>query len=415
MAVVSFTENGEYVSDIDAEATTADKLAGYPRLQQIVKAINDKEAASSPGKGGTSNMPLVPVLPPGAIPPGVGAPAVRPPAPGPALLPGVPPPPVQGMSPGLRPALSPGAIALTNNVRVPIANSVSTGVPPHLSPSPLPVIAPNLDPPGGGNAQLNLIISQLNAKLDARERGRKAFLGAEQVNGAAGIPINPLALPRLPGQPAPAALTLASPLVSSVAMAPPVLPGGLLASQSPGLPQPPHILPSPLPKSLPQTGSGILGSVPSLPPSSLARSSPMLSIPGPRPLTPELQQSALLPSNGTGPLLPSATTLGMLGGMMVPHSYAMAGLQPSLTTIPGITSFDAHQMALIPKDNTHLAAGALTLQAKDKLQGMYCPAPAPIAANSGLAQLPTGVVLNQPIKRPLADVTQTTDKRIKYF
>jgi hypothetical protein len=72
-AVITFTENGQYVPAIDAKATPKEKLAGNPRLQEIIKAINAKnEQEASGGKSGSGLLQSPPggagdLLPGGSV------------------------------------------------------------------------------------------------------------------------------------------------------------------------------------------------------------------------------------------------------------------------------------------------------------------------------------------------------------
>lgn len=145
-AVVTYTENGVYLPAIDVKPTAKEKLAGNPRLQEIIKAINCKQSSSSPDtvttpdKEGILQGPVDAQLSP------------LKPIPSAAMATGMP----VTLNNGLKPLN--GMIA-TNGVKMPDSDR---------------------------NSQLQLIISQINSKFDtdklpkgpqARSSGGDSILG----------------------------------------------------------------------------------------------------------------------------------------------------------------------------------------------------------------------------------------------
>ncbi len=153
--MVTYTEDGQYVPAIDIKATPKEKLAGNPRLQEIIKAINAKnDPSSATAQKSGAGLLQSPTLPASAV---------------------APPSPTNTAPPG-------GLITATT----------STGIPVHLNgTSKLAGLMnghmlslPNLSrSPVSGRAPLNMIISQINARLETESKGNASLTGHQMAAG----------------------------------------------------------------------------------------------------------------------------------------------------------------------------------------------------------------------------------------
>lgn len=171
-AIVSFTLDGAYHPAVDAEPTADDKLAGNPRLQHIINSINSKNEkpgagnSSSGSPGCTPSPPIGQPSPQAATVP-IGLPVASPgvptvgPGPGPTI-----PGPTAGSILGAPAMLGQGVLGLGNGV--PLLPQTHSHTP-----------SPELDAHPG----LAHIISQINARLEAEERGKKIMGRGGMGNG----------------------------------------------------------------------------------------------------------------------------------------------------------------------------------------------------------------------------------------
>ena len=465
--IVHFTEEGIYTPLIDAEATSAEKLADNPRLQQIVNAINSKDKENGED------------IPPVGIAPVAGA------------VSGLPAPiPVIGVGQvNNTPALSPNAL--------PSRPLVGTAKGSVVLPPASPALVTNMDQPTAPNSQLRQAISQLTAKLEAEERTKKAAGSDIITSQVKTIPTVPraavppglavrmpgmaaspgLATPGLPSpvpggslqgstlpQAANQALHLSAPVgaylgnISNMplqsSMINPAMLGMAGHSQAammavgaslghngmipgttalpPGFALPSHAgMPKPAPANHTVHGASILGSVP---PPGLARSSPLVSIPAARSLTPDLQSplhaggiptAGFLQTNGASTFSAqpmynpgiifssSPVTYSTLPQTQLTPGYSTAGISGT-GLVPGYMGMD--QQLALAKDTIKFEypPGTALFGAKDaKIPGLYYQPVQPVTA----AAYGQTVLLNQSLKRPLEGVglTHTMDKRFKFI
>ncbi|KAK2168273.1 hypothetical protein LSH36_18g00030 [Paralvinella palmiformis] len=467
-AVVHFTEEGLYTPLIDAEATSAEKLADNPRLQQIVNAINSKDKENGDE------------IPPVGIAPVQGA------------VSGLPAPiPVIGVGQvNSAPSLSPNALPGR-----PLVGAAKGSV---MLSSPSPALVSNMDQPAVPNNQLRQAISQLTAKLEAEERTKKAAGSDIITSQVKTMPTVPRAavppglavrMPRMaaspglgtPGLPSPVhggslqgapalpqaanpALHLSTPVgaylgnISNMPLQSSVINPAMLGMAGhnqaammavgatlghngiiPGtttLP-PGFALPSPagVPKAPPANhtmhGASILGS---MPPQGMARSSPLVSMPAARSLTPDLQSplhaggmpaAGFLQPNGASTFSAqpvynpgiifssSPVTYSALHQTQLAPGYSTAGISGT-GLVPGYGGVE--QQLALTKDaiKFEYPPGTALFGAKDpKMAGLYYQPIQPVTA----AAYGQTVLLNQSLKRPLEGVglTHTMDKRFKFI
>ena len=422
-AIVSYTQDGVYLPSIDAEPTPAEKLAGNPRLQSIVKAINSKNdgpptPGASPALPGASNG--------NGLITTIGRPS-----------------PANSLSPG-------GSISPTEGP--PLINTelaAKYGLNGLVKMATMP--GQNGQVSEGANPALNRIVSQINARLDAEERSKKAtgsdiIAGSGTSSGLATPPVPNGALngsntsSGTPAAPAPSVPTaLANGIRTSLPtqnmptpspLAPLAMPNNGVLQQAPhqpglqnsllqasgmiGMPQ------SLKPPAAAYPATGILGTLPT----TIPRSLPLTAS---RPFSPEVSLGAyshhLLASapgivSTAGPMLANtqlANATYLNPGAMLPSQALGTLLQPTLTplTLEPNATFNK-EFALYP--GATLPGGTLAALAKDK-PGMTTAPPAGYYAYPSTAfgqNMLLGQVA-QPLKRTLSDTLQYADKRPKYF
>lgn len=419
---------------VDAKPTAKEKLAGNPRLQEIIKAINakaegNKTAAGQNGAAATSASPSLGQLQ------------------GPSIITGSPSPSSPAGSPGLVPVAAPGPQSpsipshpvANGSVTIPtIINGHINGFPGmSLMGRPPPEI-PGMDT----NPQLKAIISQINARLEAEQKVRPTLIppaAAAPSKGDGLLPSPPVASPPPPGAPV-------LPVPVSIALnTRPASSDGLLAGVTP-VPPPanPAIPPAGLmpPRLSLQLSEAALKGAPL---TTLAPGQPQAQLSAfngggmaaqniltnrKNPLTVDpfmgqyqfaashhltgLQQAATLQSltAGAGRL---GTTTGLPTGL---HSGLPAVSVPSMVTVP---SSLMPTMPTLPV-STYTNQAPMGLPPGYQLMGTLptATATAAAAAASGIAQMQQNplAMRTAALKRPYADSTGGLlewDKRPKYF
>ncbi len=228
-AVVTYTENGAYVPAVDAKPTAKEKLAGNPRLQEIIKAINAKaESSKAAGKSGGSPSATPGVAPSAgllqgpAIIAGSPSPTASAGSPGAsavlggAMLPGLAPPPPCPQSPQLPcgpPIMNggPGSSTIPTVINGQLNGAGSHPGLPGMTPLGHPGIA--LAPGMDTNPQLKAIISQINARLESEQKLKPGVVPAVPGAPIGGAGVAPKGDGLLPSPPLPSATPPGQPVL----------------------------------------------------------------------------------------------------------------------------------------------------------------------------------------------------------
>ena len=415
-AVVTYTENGAYVPLVDAKPTAKEKLAGNPRLQEIIKAINSKADATktAAGKNGAPATQASPHL--GHVQ-------------GPSIITGSPSPSSSAGSPGGLPLVpGPQSPPIPSH---PVANgtvTIPTVINGHLNGFPGMTLMGRPGPEIAGvdtNPQLKAIISQINARLEAEQKVRPGIIPAATSKGDGLLPSPSVASATPPGGPVhqvPVSIALnARPastdgLLTAMTPMPPttnptIQPGGLVPQRM-GLHLPEAALKgAPLTALAPgqaQTQLSVISS------GNMAAQNILASRKNPLTIDPFMgqyqfagfQQATALQSFAAGP--------GRIGAAQGLPSGLPAGSVPPVVTMP---------TSLMPTMPT-LPVSTYTNQAHLGIPPGYqlmntVPTATPAAAPGGIAQIQQNpLAMRTALKRPFPDTAGGLlewDKRPKYF
>ena len=415
-AVVTYTENGAYVPLVDAKPTAKEKLAGNPRLQEIIKAINAKADATknSAGKNGTPATPTSPSA--GHLQ-------------GPSIITGSPSPSSSAGSPGgLQVAPGPQSPPIPSH---PVANgsvTIPTVINGHINGFPGMTLMgrPAPEIPGvDTNPQLKAIISQINARLEAEQKVRPGIISGATTKGDGLLPSPPVASATPPGPPVlpvPASIALNARPASTdgllTAMTPlpptanPSIQPGALVSQRVGLQLPEAALKgAPLTALAPGQAQTQLSAMSG---GNMAAQNILASRKNPLTIDPfigqyqlaGLQQAAALQSFTAAPGRVGAASglpTGLPTGSVPPVVTVPTSLMPTMPTLPVSTYTNQAHLGLPPGYQLMSTV----------------PTATPTAAASGISQIQQNpLAMRTAFKRPFPDATGGLlewDKRPKYI
>ena len=417
---------------VDAKPTAKEKLAGNPRLQEIIKAINSK------AEGGKSAAAAAAAAAAGQNGASVPTPVSTPASPtvghlqGPSIITGSSSPASSAESPGAlpMPVAGPQSPTIPNHL---VANGSAVTIPTiingHINGLPgMPLLGrPGSEITGGDvNPQLKAIITQINARLEAEQKVRPGVIPAATSKGDGLLPSPPVASATPPGPPVlpvPGSLTLGARPAST---------DGLLAGVTP-VPPPPNptmhpggFVPQRLGLQLSEAalkGAPLTALAPgpaqsqlsALSGSSLAAQSMLATRKNPLAVDPYMSQYQLAGLQQAA-ALQSLTAAG--GGRLGAPTALPSGL-PSVS-VPPVVSMSTSLMPTTLPVSAYTNQAQLGLPPGYQLMGTVPTATATAAAGGIAAQMQQNpLAMRTALKRPFPDAAGggllEWDKRPKYF